>query len=150
MLVDHVRADTSWVDEFTAAAVVASRGVDGLTVACGVEAKLLDTSGALDLPTGIPAGVRIFAADHQVPTPGGPGHPREIRAGLTVTTTFGHSVILFAYPWLACSMIVWWAAKAAEGRTRLKFLAPPLLYLCGYRPLLCHHIHRAREGSTGG
>lgn len=82
VLVDHVRRDTAWVDEFAAAVAAARPGAEGLELACGVEAKLLDTSGALDLPARIPDGVRIFAADHQVPTPAGPGHPREIRAAL--------------------------------------------------------------------
>jgi putative hydrolase len=82
VLVDHVRADTAWIAEFVEAAAAARRGAGGLEVACGVEATLLDTSGALDMPRRLPSGVRIFAADHQVPTPGGPGHPREIRAAL--------------------------------------------------------------------
>jgi putative hydrolase len=82
MLVDHVRRDTTWVEEFAATAGSAGRGIAGLTVSCGVEAKLLDTGGALDVPTRLPEGVRIVAADHQVPTPDGPAHPREIRIAL--------------------------------------------------------------------
>ncbi len=50
---------------------------------CGIEAKLMDTAGTLDLPAEIPAGVdRIYAADHQVPFADGPHHPRDVKAGL--------------------------------------------------------------------
>ena len=48
-LVDHVRQDTDWVPEFTAA-VAPHRGRPGLRVLAGVEAKILDTCGHLDLP----------------------------------------------------------------------------------------------------
>ena len=34
---------------------------------CGIEAKLLDTTGALDLPAEIDGVDAIYAADHQVP-----------------------------------------------------------------------------------
>ena len=47
---------------------------------CGIEAKLLDTTGALDLPGGIDGVDAIYAADHQVPLADGPTHPREVRA----------------------------------------------------------------------
>ena len=46
---------------------------------CGIEAKLLDTTGALDLPTDIDGVDAIYAADHQVPLADGPNHPREVR-----------------------------------------------------------------------
>jgi len=82
MLVDHVRVDTTWVPEFAAAVDTARARAGGLTVSCGVEAKLLDTTGLLDLPSNLPRGLRIVAADHQVPTPGGPAHPREVSAAL--------------------------------------------------------------------
>jgi putative hydrolase len=82
MLVDHVRIDTPWVAEFAAAVAGARISAPRLDVACGVEAKLLATDGSLDMPMQLPDGVRIVVADHQVPTPGGPAHPREVRAGL--------------------------------------------------------------------
>ena len=47
---------------------------------CGIEAKLLDTDGALDLPPQIEGVDAIYAADHQVPLADGPHHPRQIRA----------------------------------------------------------------------
>jgi putative hydrolase len=84
-LVDHVRRDTAWVPEF-AAAVAQYRGLDGITVLAGVEAKILDTSGRLDLPPGLygtAGGVTggdggidlVLVADHQFPGEDCPFHP---------------------------------------------------------------------------
>ncbi|HLT67279.1 MAG TPA: PHP domain-containing protein, partial [Microbacterium sp.] len=61
-LVDHVRASTSWVPDFVAA-VAALEVPDGLTVHTGVEAKILDASGSLDLPAGLRGLDRILMAD---------------------------------------------------------------------------------------
>ena len=69
--VDHVRADTGWVPGYVAA-VHALRPQTGVELRCGIEAKLLDTTGALDLPAGIDGVDAIYAADHQVPLPSGP------------------------------------------------------------------------------
>ncbi len=81
--VDHVRADTAYLPDYVAE-IERLRPTTSLTVLCGIEAKLLDTSGALDLPPELPAGIdRIYAADHQVPFVDGPHHPREVEAGLT-------------------------------------------------------------------
>ncbi|MFK3676370.1 PHP domain-containing protein [Microbacterium sp. NPDC090218] len=77
-LVDHVRRSTTWVPEYLAA-VRALRVPDGLTVLTGVEAKILDTSGALDIPA-LPAGIdRILIADHQFPGADGPLGPSAVR-----------------------------------------------------------------------
>lgn len=77
-LVDHVRADTAWVPEYLSA-VRALRVPDGLTVLTGVEAKILDTSGALDIPR-LPGGIdRILMADHQFPGHDGPLSPSTVR-----------------------------------------------------------------------
>ena len=78
--VDHVRESTDWVPEFVAAVADARRDTD-VELLCGIEAKLLDTGGRLDLPAeDLIAGVdRIYAADHQVPMADGPRHPKEIR-----------------------------------------------------------------------
>lgn len=73
-LVEHVRVSTDWLPSFVAA-VDALQVPDGLTVRTGVEAKILDASGALDLPP-LPAGIdRILIADHQFPGTDGPWSP---------------------------------------------------------------------------
>jgi len=80
--VDHVRADTTYLPDYVEA-IEKLRPTTEIRLLCGIEAKLMDTSGALDLPAEIPAGVnRIYAADHQVPFPDGPHHPRDVKAGL--------------------------------------------------------------------
>lgn len=80
-LVDHVRAATTWLPEFLDA-VAAEPVPDGLTVLTGVETKLLDAAGHLDLPPGASAVDRILIADHQFPGPDGPWTPEETRARL--------------------------------------------------------------------
>jgi putative hydrolase len=79
--VDHFRADTAWVPEY-AAAVRRVRVTTGVRLVCSIEAKLLDTTGALDLPAALDGVEAIFAADHQVPLEDGPAHPREVRERL--------------------------------------------------------------------
>lgn len=80
-LVDHVRRSTSWVPEYLAA-VRALDVPDGLTVLTGVEAKILDASGELDIPA-LPAGIdRILIADHQFPGTQGPLGPTAVRERL--------------------------------------------------------------------
>jgi putative hydrolase len=79
--VDHVRADTAWVPEY-AAAVRRVRVTTGVRLVCSIEAKLLDTTGALDLPAALDGVEAIFAADHQVPLEDGPAHPRDVRERL--------------------------------------------------------------------
>jgi len=77
--VDHVRVSTDWVPTYVET-VHAARASTGITLDCGIEAKLLDTEGTLDLPAGIEGVDAIYAADHQVPLADGPHHPRQIRA----------------------------------------------------------------------
>jgi putative hydrolase len=77
-LVDHVRRDTEWLPEFTAA-VAPFRQQPGPRVLAGVEAKILDTSGRLDLPPGLDGIDLVLIADHQFPADGGPVHPAQAR-----------------------------------------------------------------------
>jgi putative hydrolase len=53
-----------------------------VTVRCGLEAKILDTDGRLDLPPDHALADLLLAADHQVPSPEGPRLPKEIGAAL--------------------------------------------------------------------
>jgi len=76
--VDHVRVSTDWVPEYIAA-VARLRSETKVELRCGIEAKLLDTTGALDLPEHIDGIDAIYAADHQVPLDSGPTHPREVK-----------------------------------------------------------------------
>lgn len=76
--VDHVRASTDWVPDYVAA-VNRLRSDTRVELRCGIEAKLMDATGALDLPENIDGIDAIYAADHQVPLESGPTHPREVR-----------------------------------------------------------------------
>jgi putative hydrolase len=80
-LVDHVRRDTGWLPEF-AAAVSALRDHRGPRILAGVEAKILDTSGRLDLPPGLDGIDLVLIADHQFPGERGPVHPADARAAI--------------------------------------------------------------------
>ncbi|GAA1833787.1 PHP domain-containing protein [Agromyces salentinus] len=85
-LIDHVRVSTTWVPDFLAA-VAAEPVPDGLVVHTGVEAKILDATGRLDLPPDLvigPGGIEgIVIADHQFPGPDGPWTPERTRSELT-------------------------------------------------------------------
>jgi putative hydrolase len=81
-LADHVRRDSAWVPEYLAA-VAALRPVPGLDIRAGVEAKILDASGQLDLPDGAAGADRVLIADHQFPGERGPVHPRAMRDAIT-------------------------------------------------------------------
>ncbi|WP_349680054.1 histidinol-phosphatase [Microbacterium sp. UBA6741] len=73
-----MRQGTTWVPEYLAA-VRALRVPDGLAVLTGVEAKILDAAGTLDIPT-LPDGIdRILIADHQFPGAAGPLGPSAVR-----------------------------------------------------------------------
>jgi len=80
-LADHVRRDSTWVPEFTTA-VARLRPTAGVRLLAGVEAKILDVSGRLDLPGDLPGVDRVLIADHQFPGEYGPVHPRDLRAAL--------------------------------------------------------------------
>lgn len=77
-LVDHVRQSTTWVPEYLSA-VRALEIPEGLTVLTGVEAKILNAAGDLDIPA-LPTGIdRILIADHQFPGIDGPLGPTAVR-----------------------------------------------------------------------
>lgn len=79
-LSDHVRSDTTWLPDYTRAV----RGLrrEGLVIRCGVEAKILDVGGRLDLPERLPELDYVLIADHQFPGDAGPQHPSVMREAL--------------------------------------------------------------------
>jgi putative hydrolase len=77
--VDHVRYDTKWVPEYVAAVGEAGERTP-IELHCAVEAKILTTEGRLDLPADLDGVDAVYAADHQVPSPEGPLHPRSVRS----------------------------------------------------------------------
>ncbi len=83
--VDHVRRDTLYLPQFVDA-VRTEREHALVTMSIGIETKILDIQGTLDLPD-LPDGIeRIYVADHQFPTLEGPISPRAVRAKLETRT----------------------------------------------------------------
>jgi putative hydrolase len=84
-LIDHVRQSTTWVPEFLAE-IARQPKQDGLTVLTGVETKIMDARGTLDLPSGLivgPGGIdAVVIADHQFPGTDGPWSPDDTKAKL--------------------------------------------------------------------
>src|SRR6201996_7873268 len=78
-LVDHVRRDTTWLPEFPRAGA-SFRGRPGARA--GVEPKILDTAGRLDLPDALDGVDLVLIADHQFPGDDGPVHPARARADI--------------------------------------------------------------------
>jgi putative hydrolase len=79
--VDHVRSDTYWVPAFADEVRELGRGTD-IEVRSAVEAKILDTSGELDMPADTGGVDRIYAADHRVPLDDGPADPAAVRIAI--------------------------------------------------------------------
>lgn len=76
-LTDHVRASTTWVPDYVREVSRERRG-RSVEVICGVEAKILDTRGALDVPADLRGIAQVVVADHQFPTRRGPVSPQEV------------------------------------------------------------------------
>lgn len=81
--VDHVRRDTTYVPDYVRA-VSALRATTPIEMSIGIEAKILDAQGTLDLPEpGSIDGIDyVYVADHQFPDPEGPTSPRRVREAL--------------------------------------------------------------------
>lgn len=77
-LVDHVRRDTDWLPGYVDA-VARLRRRSPIAVRCGIEAKILDESGSLDLPPFADRVDDIVVADHQVPIGHGCYAPARVR-----------------------------------------------------------------------
>lgn len=80
-LADHVRQGSAWVPDFVAAVRELQPGA-GLQLLAGVEAKILNGAGELDLPRSLPGVDRVLIADHQYPGEHGPVPPQDIRDAL--------------------------------------------------------------------
>ncbi len=91
---DHVRAGTDWLPAYTAAVRSVARAAV-LPVRCGVEAKILDTAGRIDLPPGLAGVEYVLLADHRVPLPDGPAHPGEVRAAVAAGWLSAAAVVEF-------------------------------------------------------
>jgi putative hydrolase len=96
-LVDHVRGTTTWVPEMVRA-VDALRDAAALTapmveIRCGVEAKVLDQTGRLDLPGAMDGVDVILIADHRFPGPDGPLDPALVARWLRDRSVEPRSVI---------------------------------------------------------
>ncbi len=81
VLADHVRQGSPWVPDFVAAVREQQRG-PGLEVLAGVEAKILNGAGRLDLPSSLRGVDRVLIADHQYPRDHGPVPPEDMRDAL--------------------------------------------------------------------
>lgn len=57
--------------------------------------------------------------------------------GLVLTPAGETGIMLFAYAWIAVSMVFAWLAKVVESTGIGRVLTPLLIYLVGYGPLLC-------------
>jgi putative hydrolase len=79
--VDHVRRDTDWAPAFAEEVRAVSSGTE-IEVHSGLEAKILDTSGELDLPADTGDVDRIYAADHRVPLEDGPADPAAVKLAI--------------------------------------------------------------------
>jgi putative hydrolase len=83
-LVDHVRADTTWIPEFVQATDELRQQEENqtqpLSILRGVETKILDQDGHLDLPAGLSRLDHVLVADHQFPLADGPHNPKEVLA----------------------------------------------------------------------
>lgn len=90
-LSDHVRASTTWLPQYVDS--VRALRCESLQIRCGVEAKILDRTGRLDLPTSLPVLDYVLIADHQFPGVDGPEHPDVVRDLLATGRTTASAVL---------------------------------------------------------
>ena len=91
-LTDHVRTATAWLPDYVAA-VAALRADDSTELVTGVEAKILDSGGRLDLPDDLAGIDLVLIADHQFPAEHGPVLPGELRVLIERGTIGGQDAI---------------------------------------------------------
>lgn len=90
--VDHARADTDWLPDYIHAARAMAKQAP-LTITCGIEVKILDTTGAIDAPDDAQLVDRLVIADHQMPLDDGVHHPAAIRTDIEEGRRDGSLVI---------------------------------------------------------
>ena len=91
-ITDHVRSSTTWLPEY----VEQMRKVghrDGLRLVCGVEAKILDTAGAVDVPASLAGIEQVTISDHQFPGVEGPLTPQAVRGLLAARSWTPHDAL---------------------------------------------------------
>jgi putative hydrolase len=91
-LAEHVRRDSVHVAGFVSA-IEALRPVPGMRVLAGVEAKILDQRGGLDLPGDLGGIDRVLIADHQFPGETGPVAPGQVRTAIARGETTAADVV---------------------------------------------------------
>ncbi len=74
---DHVRAGSTWVPGYVTE-ISRVRALGSVDVVCGVESKILDVKGAVDLPPDLRGVEQVVVSDHQFPTRLGPVTPGEM------------------------------------------------------------------------
>jgi putative hydrolase len=114
-LVDHVRKGTTWVPDFLSTVSAAPIYTD-LTVLTGVEAKILNARGELDLPPDLvigPGGVgAVLIADHQFPGLDGAWTPEETRARIAAGLSTSDALDLLVGATIAAMESVEWGQLA--------------------------------------
>ena len=90
-MVDHVRRATTYVPDMVAA-VRALRPMTGIEILCGVETKIMNRAGDLDLPALLSVD-HVLIADHQYPSDDGPLAPSVVRSALAAGTLSAREAI---------------------------------------------------------
>jgi putative hydrolase len=89
--VDHVRRDTTYVPKYVDAVRRLQRTTP-IELSAGIEAKILDASGTLDLPPDVSGVDFVYIADHQFPDDSGPVSPRVIKEAMATGELTGVEV----------------------------------------------------------
>lgn len=76
-ITDHVRESTTWLPEYVAE-LRALRQSGPIDIVIGIEAKMLDVRGKIDVPTDLTGIEQVIISDHQFPTRNGPVTPDEM------------------------------------------------------------------------
>ena len=93
VMADHVRASSVWLPAFVSAVDELRQDAAGLRILIGVETRMLDAAGRLDLPSRLDGVERVLIADHQYPTPDGPVGPAIIGDALRARQTDPDTVV---------------------------------------------------------